>query len=576
MAESIPLPNQTVEQASDCGCAVFLIDESSAMGQCVAEGTKSKAQAVATAVNSLLNQLTAGPDLDVCVVGYRGGEDGATDVGCRWDGPLLGQTFVRSSRLAEVPLMVEDRVRKIPGPGGIGVVREETVRFPVWYVPVLGRPAAPTAAFAYCRELLSNRLGDAKPPLVISLLGELTDESSLSSAVVGLYQLAFSGGPPLVFHAHLGSSARIPPTLYPSSDAHLPPGPVREVFQSSSCLPEPLAAVLRQSQVTVNAGARGMVFNAKMGDLIRFLALVKAYANWQPPVVPEVESVAAKPQAAGEVVAESIALAVLVLDRCVDDPSDENDKKTYARLQDHANELLGHVAKRGAGTIETAVVTCGADAEGRTHVQTELAGRTVVAAGELGGCALRVDEVTEKVSNGIGGLVELTRKKPVFVDLPPTGSAAIAAAFEAAAGLIDDWCGRHPGSPVAPVVLHLTCARRDADELQQAAERLQQIPAATRGVSLHHLVLTPSPHRSLAYPGEPTQIQDPVLLKLWELSSPLLGGPQLAAEKPSLTPDSRGIVINGKFDLLWDGILACMPTDHSRILDGCPKINPPF
>lgn len=77
---------------------------------------------------------------------------------------------------------------------------------------------------------------------------------------------------------------------------------------------------------------------------------------------------------------------------------------------------------------------------------------------------------------------------------------------------------------------------------------------------LYHLAVTPSPHRSLAYPGRPDGIEDPVLLKLWELSSPLLGAGTLAAERPAVTPDARGIVINGKFDLLLDGLLAAMPS----------------
>lgn len=552
------------------GCAVFLIDESTAMDARVAEGTKSKADCLATALNSLLGQLSRA-DLDVAVVGYRGDGRGGIDVACRWQGPLQGRTFVPGSQLADAPMTVEHRVRKVPGPGGIGIAREDTVPFPVWYAPRLGEAASAAEAHAYCRELLAACRSSRKPPLVVSLVGELLPPGSLPAAVDGLRQMQFPGGPPLVFHAHLGSSARIPPTLYPSADGHLPPGEVREIFQCSSDLPDPLAAALREAGIAVNPGARGMIYNARMVDLIRFFGLVKTYAKYPPPVATAASSatvaapvsqvsdrIPASPQAA----VEPLALIVLLLDRSVEDPSDQSKNKVWTRLQEHANELWGHIAECGQGRIETAVVCYGADAEGRTEVQTHfagpLAGRTFVRDTELADGALRVEETSQQVSNGIGGLITVTRKRPIFVDLEPTAAAAVGPAMAAAGELVSQWCGRHPGSPLPPIVLHLTRGRPDPDELQQAADRLRQIDAAGRGVLLYHLVVTEAPHRSLAYPGQPSGIEDPVLLKLWELSSPLLAGERLAVEKPAVAVDSRGFVINGKFDLLSDGVLKCM------------------
>ena len=545
-----PRDQEAAADAPAAGCVVFLVDESTAMDVRVAEGTKSKAECVATALNSLLNQLTAGPELDVAVVGCRSDGSGRADVGCRWGGSLSGQTFIRSRRLADAPVTVENRVRKIPAPGGVGTASEQTVQFPVWYVPSLDQPASPAEAFEYCHELLSGRLSASKPPLVMSLLGEPSAEGSLSAAVGSIRQMQFPGGPPLVFHAHLSSSARIPPTLYPSADGHLPPGAVREIFQCSGVLPELLADALRQFQVAVNPGARGMVYNAKMVDLIRFLSLVKAYAEYQPPAAAE----------SGE--GEQLALIVLLADRSVEDPLDENSRKVWTRLQEHANELLGQISKRGKGMIEAALVCYGADAEGRAEVQTALAGplagKTFVTDAELAVGALRVEEVAERVSNGIGGLVEFTRKKPIFVDLEPTPAVDAESALRAVAELVADWCGRHRGSPVAPIVLHLTRPRHAPDRYEQTIAPLHQAAAAARGALLYHLVATDLPHRSLAYPGQPAEIADPVVLKLWESSSPLLGARRLAAERPAVAVDSRGIVINGKFDLLLDAVMASM------------------
>jgi len=172
----------------------------------------------------------------------------------------------------------------------------------------------------------------------------------------------------------------------------------------------------------------------------------------------------------------------------------------------------------------------------------------------LAGGALRVEEVTEQVSNGIGGLVSVARKKPVFLDLKPTDAAAPSPAFAAVKGLLDPWRKDHAASRVAPVVLHMTRGRIEPDEIERAVGQLDEAGPFT----LYHLVLTESPHPSVAYPAEPTKIREAALVKLWELTSPLLGRQALAARNPAVTPESRGIVINGKFDLFVDGIVEAL------------------
>ena len=59
------------------GRVVFLIDESEALGDCIAGGTKTKAESIATSLNSLLNQIAPVPDLEVAIAGYRGDARGA-------------------------------------------------------------------------------------------------------------------------------------------------------------------------------------------------------------------------------------------------------------------------------------------------------------------------------------------------------------------------------------------------------------------------------------------------------------------------------------------------------------------
>ncbi|MFH1919480.1 MAG: vWA domain-containing protein [Planctomycetota bacterium] len=554
----------SADAAGASGCVVFLVDESAAMDARVAGGTKSKAQSIATALNSLLNQLTAGPPLDVALVGYGADAQGEADIGPRWGGALAGREFVSTSELAGAPLSVENRVRKVPGSAPLGSAREETVRFPVWYVPRLGGTGARAATFEHCRAMLSAWLSAAgtnpKPPMLVSFVGELSDEDTPEAVGAAIHGLTTPGAPPLLLHAHLGSSDRVPATLYPSNDAHLPPGPIATLFQASSVLPPEFSAALGEQQVTVNADARGLIYHAKMVDLIRFLSLVKTYARFQPAVEAAAGTTAPATDATVTGVLTTPAptaervLLVLLLDRSVEDPTAEKEKCAWRRLEAHANDLLGQIAKRAQGAIDVAVVSHGTDAGGRTEVETTfagpLAGRTVVGDAELAGRAIRVENFTKQVSNGIGGLVSISRRKPIFVDLKPTPAAAPAPAFAAVRNVLGQWREDHAGSHIGAVVVHLTRGCFAAEEIEEAVAPLREIVQA----ALYHWVLTESPHASVAYPSDPTLIQRPELVKLWELTSPLLGAKTLAAQKPTVCEQSRGMVINGKFDLLLEGI----------------------
>ena len=159
------------------GRVVFLIDEAEALREHIAGGSKTKSESIATALNSLLNQLTSVPDLEVAVAGYRGEGNGA-HVGCRWDGPLAGRRFVSTSALAAAPLTVETRVRRVPAMMAGG--RDETVQFPVWYVPRLGDAVFPVLGYGYCRHLIASGLAAetawSRPPLVISFVGDVLSQ----------------------------------------------------------------------------------------------------------------------------------------------------------------------------------------------------------------------------------------------------------------------------------------------------------------------------------------------------------------------------------------------------------------
>lgn len=569
------------------GCVILLVDESAAMGAVMGEvvsdgkaSTKSNAERVATAVNALLNQLSSGPDFPLALVGYQADGAGQVNVGSRLGGTLAGRDFVRTSELRGATLRVESRTRKIPAPGGLGPPREEPVEFPVWYEPRLGAKAPQIAAYNFCRELLQRWSAEAGPnpgaPLVVHISAGASGDGNPQLAVGKLLELKTAGGAPIVLQAHLAAAAAVASSLYPSSYVYLTLGSARDLFRRASVLPPHLLEALRAAKTTVNANARGLIYNAKISDLIRMLGLIKAHASsWPVSAVAEPAAAEAaaltphapltldeltpiplsKPPASDR---ERAALVVLVLDRSAADPYGGGTQMPFFKLQDHANEALKQVSKLGDLAIDAAIVSYGLGAAGEPEVRTmfdgPLAGQSLVKAGALADGAIRVEQFDEQVSNGVGGLVTVTRKKPIYFDLEPTMSAPPQEAFAAVVRIVGDWASQHPAACLAPLVLHLTRGYFDPGEIEQAAAALAAVQTAAGPITLYQWVAPDAPHKSLVYPVDGAELEEPALRTLWETSSPLLARERLSQEKPSISADARGFVINGKFDALLEGV----------------------
>ena len=578
------------------GCVILLLDESAgmsaAMGEVVSDGkasTKPNVERVATAVNALLNQLAAGPDFDLALVGYRADGAGAADVGSRFGGSLAGREFVATRELRGAALRVESRTRKIPAAGGLGlgVAREESVEFPVWYEPQLGAKAPQIAAFEHCRGLLQRWTAEAGAnpgaPLVVHVSSGASGDGNPQLAVSKLMELATPAGPPLLLQAHLAASAAAAATsLYPSNYVYLTLGSARDLFRRASLLPPHLVEALRDANTPVNPGARGLIYNAKISDVIRLFGLVKAHTRDWPwkggaalddpvssagaaPAPPRADS---SPRSGAEATiplsgppphgAVRAALVVLMLDRSAADPFSGAMQMPFFKLQDQANDVLKQISKLGDLAVDSAIVSYGLGAAGEAEIRTTfdgpLAGQTVVRCGALAEGAIRVEQFDEQLSNGVGGLVTVARKKPIYFDLEPTTGDPPQAAFAAAARIAADWCSQHPSACLAPVVLHLTRGYFDPVEIEQAAAALAEVRTSGGPLTLYHWVATETPHKSLIYPAGDSEIEEPALRKLWETSSPLLARERLSQERPAISADAKGIVINGKFDALLEGI----------------------
>jgi hypothetical protein len=268
------MPYTAETSRANPSCFLFLIDQSGSMADPFGSAGKTKADEVATAINRLLQTLTlrcaksegVRDYYHVGVVGY-----GAARVAPALGGPLSLRSLVPISDVANHPLRVEQRTRKVDD--GVGGLVDQTVKFPVWFEPVAEGSTPMCEALDLARVLLRDFLGlypRCYPPVVINITdGEATDGNPESPAGA-LRGLASDDGNALLFNVHL-SSLTERPIEFPDREGVLPDDYARLLFRMSSPLPPPLREAARREGFTVSADTRGFVFNADLVSVIRFL-----------------------------------------------------------------------------------------------------------------------------------------------------------------------------------------------------------------------------------------------------------------------------------------------------------------
>jgi hypothetical protein len=253
---------------------LFLLDQSASMREPFGrQPEKSKADGVADALNRLLQNLIlkcAKPEgirdfFHVGMIRYGGRVESA------FGGPLAGTTLVPIGKIANNPLRVELRTRRVND--GAGGLADQQFKFPVWFE---ARPTGRTpicAALAKAKEYLKGFLGvqpNCHPPLVINITDGRPSDGNPREAAEALRALASQDGNVLLFNAHL-SDKQNRPLEFPSDEATLPDDYARLLFRMSSELPPKLLRAAKASGLRVAPKARGFVFNADLVAVIRFL-----------------------------------------------------------------------------------------------------------------------------------------------------------------------------------------------------------------------------------------------------------------------------------------------------------------
>lgn len=270
-------------------CFVFLLDQSTSMQDPIGAGAgagsasgagpgtgdapRRKADVVADALNRLLFELSlkcakeegVRDYFHVAVLGY------GARVGSAYGGALAGRDLVPLSRVADDPLRVEERLKKVPD--GAGGLVETSARFPVWVDPVANGGTPMSQAFALAVGLVERWVGERPgsfPPIVINLTdGESTDGDP-SDHAAKLRSLATADGQVLLFNLHV-SGGQAAPVVFPAQQAGLPDDFARLLFSMSSTLPPHMRSYATTQGIAVSEGSRGFVFNADITSVVQFL-----------------------------------------------------------------------------------------------------------------------------------------------------------------------------------------------------------------------------------------------------------------------------------------------------------------
>ncbi len=255
-------------------CFLFLVDQSGSMKKAFGGSRgRIKAQGVADAINAQITNLAlkctkadgVRDYFHVGVIGY------GARIGPAFGDNLAGRELVPISEIADHPLRVEERKKKINDTDGNVV--EQKVKFPVWIEPTAEGTTPMCAALKAARDVVASFLSKfpgCYPPVVMNITDGAATDGSPEVPATALRALRSQDGNVLLFNARL-SSREMAPIEFPDSEAALPDEYARILYRMSSILPVRMHEPARREGLRVSDATRGFVFNADLASVIRFI-----------------------------------------------------------------------------------------------------------------------------------------------------------------------------------------------------------------------------------------------------------------------------------------------------------------
>lgn len=158
---------------------------------------------------------------------------------------------------------------------------------------------------------------------------------------------------------------------------------------------------------------------------------------------------------------------------------------------------------------------------------------------------IAVEERTQKIPDGIGGIINQTVKFPVWFKPEADGGTPMRKAIRMAAEELAAWCDAHPTS-YPPTILHVTDGEPTDGDPEAMAEHLRQIGTEDGDLLFFNLHLGNAKDSPLKFPKAEEDVKDPYGQVLFRMSSPLPKVVAMAAQERGydVREGARGFFFN--------------------------------
>jgi hypothetical protein len=185
-------------------------------------------------------------------------------------GPLSQWSLQAISRIADMPLRIETRIKKVVTKHD--EITEQSVKFPIWFEPRSQGKTSMCAGLRAAVDIIQDWCSAhprSFPPTVLHVTDGHPTDGNPEPIADKLKSLSTEDGSCLLFNLHLDVGDG-PPLVFPNDERVLRDRYGRTLFRMSSVLPPHALQAAKSKGYDVRAGAHAFVFNAGIESIADF------------------------------------------------------------------------------------------------------------------------------------------------------------------------------------------------------------------------------------------------------------------------------------------------------------------
>ena len=147
--------------------------------------------------------------------------------------------------------------------------------------------------------------------------------------------------------------------------------------------------------------------------------------------------------------------------------------------------------------------------------------------------------------DGAGGVIEVTRRMPVWLQPHGEYGTPMCAALEHARSAVENWVAQHPDS-YPPIVINVSDGAATDGDPVPVAHRIMNLSTSDGNTLVFNVHLSELAARPIQFPDNEDELPDELAVRLFQMSSVLPEGSRKLAESLdiSIGQSSRGFVFN--------------------------------